>query len=118
MVFILCSGFLKAKPKSLANKGLSDAQRAAAQVFACARRTWCACGVLFREWISAGWNLRLDTRGTGIGGVSHDRRSLCQGVDSEAAWEAAQKAAAQNTAVSVDFNPYDAETGMLVHLCA
>jgi hypothetical protein len=66
-VFILCSGFLKAKPKSLANKGLSDAQRAAAQVFACARRTWCACGVLFREWISAGWSLGLDTCGTGKG---------------------------------------------------
>ena len=32
-------------------------------------------------------------------------------MDSEAAWEAAQKAAAQNTAVSVDFNPYDPETG-------
>lgn len=34
-----------------------------------------------------------------------------QGVDSEAAWEAAQKAAAQNTNIAVDFNPYDAETG-------
>jgi len=58
------SSFLRQKPNTLKNKGLSDADRAAAQ-----------------------------------------------GVDSEAAWEAAQKAAAQNTAVSVDFNPYDPETG-------
>jgi len=60
------SSFLKGvpKPASLKNKGLSDAERAAAQ-----------------------------------------------SVDSEAAWEAAQKQAASSTNIAVDFNPYDAETG-------
>merc|ERR1711966_394645 len=44
-------------------------------------------------------------------GLSDEARAQAQGVDSEAAWEAAQKAAAQNTNIAVDFNPYDAETG-------
>ena len=44
-----------------------------------------------------------------IQGLSAADRAAAQNVDSEAAWEAQQKAAMN--AVSVDFNPYDPETG-------
>merc|ERR1711990_1421531 len=44
-----------------------------------------------------------------IQGLSASDRAAAQNVDSEAAWEAQQKAAMN--AVSVDFNPYDPETG-------
>jgi hypothetical protein len=43
----------------------------------------------------------------GIDEPSHQAQSL----DSEAAWEAAQKQADQTGGIAVDFNPYDEETG-------
>jgi hypothetical protein len=35
-----------------------------------------------------------------------------QQLDSEAAWEAAQKKASETGGIAVDFNPYDEETGL------
>lgn len=44
-------------------------------------------------------------------GLSDEARAAAQQVDSEAAWEAAQKKAADTGGIAVGFNPYDAETG-------
>lgn len=44
-------------------------------------------------------------------GLSDQDRAAAQGMDSEAAWEAAQKQAANSGNIAVDFNPYDSETG-------
>jgi hypothetical protein len=44
-------------------------------------------------------------------GLSDEARAQAQSLDTEAAWEAAQKKAADTGGIAVDFNPYDAETG-------
>eukprot|EP00291_Cryptomonas_curvata_P027340 CAMPEP_0172206126 /NCGR_PEP_ID=MMETSP1050-20130122/33032_1 /TAXON_ID=233186 /ORGANISM="Cryptomonas curvata, Strain CCAP979/52" /LENGTH=147 /DNA_ID=CAMNT_0012885149 /DNA_START=289 /DNA_END=732 /DNA_ORIENTATION=- len=44
-------------------------------------------------------------------GLSDDARAKAQALDSEAAWEAAQKKAEETGGIAVDFNPYDEETG-------
>jgi len=44
-------------------------------------------------------------------GLSDEERAAAQQMDSEAAWEAAQRKAAETGGIAVDFNPYDPETG-------
>jgi hypothetical protein len=44
-------------------------------------------------------------------GLSDEARAAAQALDTEAAWEAAQKKAADTGGIAVDFNPYDPETG-------
>lgn len=60
------------------------------------------------SFLKQGGKLPSSLKGAGL---SDEARAAAQSLDTEAAWEAAQKRAEDVGGIAVDFNPYDAETG-------